>query len=236
MTNLHYILAGGAALVLGGLSQEASAKTIILDPFTTEQYASTPNVPTTTADAPFAIGGQRTFAVTSSSDRTSATQLTTQDGYLDFNNAARATGSGTITWNGAGAGLGGYDLTAAGVNDAVFLDVLFADANVSLTFSITDTRGQTSSFDYLIDDVLEGQLAFSYGSFNGSADFTSVDSISLGLVGLSPAADVTLDVVYFDSQDPGADTPAPVPLPASALLLGPAVLALAAFKRRKAKA
>lgn len=237
MQSFKHIMIGSGALLVGGLAQDAEAKTIVLDPFTTEQYASTPNASSNSAAAPFAIGNQREFSVTSSSNRASATQLTTQDGYLDFNNAARTTGSGLITWNGENnAGLGGYDLTAGGANDAVFLDVLFADANVGLTFSVTDTIGQTSSFEFLIDEVLEGELAFSYGDFEGAADFTDVATISLGLVGLAPAADITLDVVYFDSVDPGTETPAPVPLPASALLLGPAVLALAAFKRRKSKA
>lgn len=234
MQKLHYLAATAATIVLGGTAFGASAATIVLDPFTTEQNASTPNATSSEIEAPFAIGGQREFSVTSSSNRPSATQLSTSDGYLDFNNAARATGTGIITWNGIGnIGLGGFDLTSGGVNDAVFLDVIFADANVNLAFEVTDTSGATSSFDYLISEVLEGQLGFAYDDFDGNADFTSIDSISLALVGLSQAADVTLDVVYFDELNPGGDTPAPVPLPASLLLLGPAVLGLAAIKRRR---
>lgn len=232
VSKLH--AAAGAFALLAGTTGAVSAATITLDPFTTEQTASSPSTPFSTSPAPFAIGDNREFTVTSSSARPNATQLATSDGVLDFNNAARATGTGTIVWNGVGnGGLGGFDLTDGGSNDAVFLDVLFADANVDLSFSVTDTAGQTSSFDYLIDEVLEGELAFNYGDFIGEADFASIDTISLALTGLSPAADLTLDVIYFGASDPGTDTPAPVPLPASALLLGPGILALAAFKRRR---
>lgn len=234
MQNRTLLPYGCIALALAILPGVAAAKTVVLDPFTTPQYSSTPSNQTSESPAPFAIGDTREFAVTSSTSRQSATQLTTSDGFLDFNNAARTTGTGTITWNGVGdAGLNGFDLTSGGVNDAVFLDVVFADANVNLAFSVTDTAGTTSSFEYLITEVLEGQLAFAFDAFGGDADFTSINSISLGLTALSPAADVTLDVAYFDAQNPGADTPAPVPLPASALLLGPAILAFAALKRRR---
>lgn len=213
-----------------------NAATIVIDEFVAPQYvvarAPTGNFSRSEIRAPstVAVGGYRDMAVTNTTGRLNGTSLETGDGYLDFNNASRSSGTGTITWDGAAAsGLKGLDVTDGGTNDAVFFSVVFADADIAMAFSITDTQGRVSTYNTLLVEEFSdpAEVIFRFSDFSGSADFTKVNTISFTLIGTRPAVDATLDRIYFGA------TVAPVPLPAAAPLLLAAVGGLALAGRRR---
>lgn len=233
MTSPKHALAAMLALVALPTGPVAAA-TIIIDQFVAPQYVvSRPgpgNVAASEVAAPLSIGGYREMRVTNGQNRLNGTSLETGGGVADFSNASRTAGSGTLTWNGIGStGLGGLDVTDNGTNDAVFFDVVFSDADVDLAFAVVDTRGRTSTYSYLVGEELSGTpVVFSFADFTGNADLTSINSVSFRLSGRSPSVDASLDLLYFGS------TLTSVPLPASGILLGAALLGAGLMGRRRA--
>ena len=231
-------LAASAGLALLASTLMTNAATIIIGSFDTEQYVEArPRSGSVSSSevqvATNQVGGYRYMSVTNNNNRSGGTSLSSYEGYLDFSNAARTSGTGTVVWDGQGStGIGGVDLTSNGTNDALFLDVVFADANLTLTFSIRDTTGAISTLTKTVNETLEEPttLSFLFSDFTGSANFALVDSITLILSGTGLALDATIDTVYAASTLPAA---AEVPVPAAGWLLAGGVLALGAAKRRK---
>ncbi len=215
----------------------ASAATVIISDFQTYQHVETrPGAGQVSSSEVYSvsaakIGGYRDMRVTNNSTtRTSATTLTSQDGLLDFSNAARIIGTGTLTWNGLGSvGLGGVDITDSATNNALFLDVIFADANLTLSFSVTDTSNRTSTLTQIVAETLTDptSLAFLFSDFVGSADFSSLNSITFTLSGTTAGLDATIDTIYSGSTLPA------VPLPAAGWLMLGAFGAMGAVARRR---
>lgn len=232
--------AAAAGLVLLASPLVASASTIVLGDFNVEQYVEARprqgQVSSSEVYSPAAsqVGGYRYMSATNSNGRSGGTSLLSSDGYLDFSNAARTSGTGTLLWDGLGSvGLGGVDLTDRGTNNALFLDVVFADANLTLSFSVTDTHGATSTLTQTVSQTLVDptSMAFLFDDFTGSADFTSLNSISLILSGTTQGLDATIDTVYAASTL----SPLPaVPVPAAGWLMLGGLMALGTLKRRKA--
>ena len=225
-----YALLAAVTLPVGS----AGAATIIIDEFIAPQtVVAVPGpgaVSSSEVKAPLSIGGYRDMRVVNNNRRTNGTTLEARDGALDFSNASRTSGTGTVTWNGLrSTGLRGLDVTDGGTNDAVIFDVLFADAEVDLTFSVIDTRGRTSSYSYLIKEALtrSSVVFFKFTDFAGTADLKSINSVSFTLSGRTASVDATLDLLSF------GQTPVPVPVPASGLLLGTAVLGAGMLRRRR---
>lgn len=237
MRLLSLALTSGLAFAASALMTNAA--TITIGSFDTEQYVEhtprTGNVRSSEV-AVTTLGGYRYMTVTNNNSRAGGTSLSSYEGYLDFSNAARTSGTGTVTWDGQGStGLGGVDLTSAGTNDALFLDVVFADANLVLSFTIRDTLGAISTITTTVAETLTDptSLTFLFSSFTGTANFALVDSITLTLSGTTQGLDASIDTVYAGSTQPEV---APVPLPAAGFLLAGGVLALGAAKRRKRNA
>lgn len=237
MTSSKHALAALLALMTLPAGPAAAA-TIVIDQFVAPQLVvarpARGSVAASEVAAPLSIGGYREMRATNRENRLNGTTLEAGEGVLDFSNAARTSGTGTLTWNGIrSTGLRGLDVTDGGTNDAVFFDVLFSDANVDMTFSLRDTAGRTSTYSYLIGEELSGSagaapVVFSFADFAGTADLRSINSVSFTLAGRAAAVDASLDLLYFGS------TLAPVPLPAGALLLGSALLGAGLMGRRRA--
>lgn len=236
-----FTLALTTGLTLTASTLMANAATIIVGSFDAEQYVEANPRGGSVSSSEVAVasnvaGGYRYMSVTNNTGRLGGTSLSSIDGYLDFSNAARTSGTGTVVWDGAGStGLRGLDLTSGGTNDALFLDVVFADASLSLTFNIRDTTGAVSTITTTVSETVEEEtsLTFLFSSFTGSANFALVDSISLILSGTAQSLDATIDTVYAASTLPPV---AEVPVPAAGLLLAGGVLALGAANRRKRNA
>jgi hypothetical protein len=150
-------------------------------------------------------------------------------GVLSFSTDALTTGSGRLTYNGGGAGLGGADITG-GLTDPYFgFEVLSVDlGGIELTVTVSDgTISDSATLE--LGGVGVSQLAFS--AFSGSADFTSIEGVELDINVPISGGDLTLDS-FFTS---GHITPV-IPEPSTLAIWG--VLGglglIAARRRRKA--
>lgn len=91
----------------------------------------------------------------------------------------------TLSWDGVDGsvspdadGLGGIDLTAGGIDNAISLDVV-SGAAVQFTLKITDMNGNIGNE---VDNLPGlGNNLYNFADFSGSVDFTNVGSISLDI-------------------------------------------------------
>jgi len=216
--------------LLGAFAAGSAQSAVLIDNFDVAPQTafglSAPGAPNTAADPGAGlniIGGWRTIQVTAATGNVFATADTAPTpGAYSHSNPAGATGTSLITWDNAGSGLGGVDLTAGGAT-ALILDITSIDqGNVTLTFSVTDLLANTSSIS--LNGLGVGLQGFLFSGFTGSADFTQVDSISLEVAG-GLASDLTLDLI-------GTNTPPSVPEPASLALFGVGMLGLLASRKK----
>lgn len=149
--------------------------------------------------------------------------------------ASGALGSALLVWDGAGGtfpgidapGLGGIDLTEAGLHDAIAISILSNDLVANLTFTVYTDLSNFSTLTVATPGDA-GNLLAAYGGFASAggtgADFTNVSAISLAIDGQSAPAlddlDVTLDLI--ETVDSLA-----VPEPGTAAMLGIGLLLLA---------
>jgi hypothetical protein len=157
------------------------------------------------------IGGDRDveLEVLSSTGLTASVNANPPAGVFAWSNAAQVQSTATLTWDDAG-GLGGIDLTDGGASDAILIELITIDLNAALNFSATDTNGGSSS--RVLTGLAPGELTFGFDSFVGTADFTSVDSISLTLTGPTEV-DAVIDLV-------ATSTTVNVPEPSTIAALG----------------
>lgn len=217
----------------------ASAASIMIDDFNTRQIVSDnpvePDFPAASEMAdPNVIGGYRELQVeTFLSGGPFATSLGSNSagqGLLRFSNQSQQQGLGTVTYDGQdSSGLGGIDL-AMGATDSAFRFTL-ADADMDLTLgaTVTDTAGGTSMLERTFPRELVGStINLAFADFMGDADFSMVNSIAFSFTGPED-----LDASVGKIEAVGGDTPAPIPVPASAALLGTGLLGFAALRRRR---
>ena len=114
------------------------------------------------------------------------------DGEASFNNDAYVTGAGRIRWDGNNnsgtlnpLGLGGIDITDGNVLDSLFMDVIFADLGLNMTFTIYDMDSNSSSISRILNSNISTsqEEAFLFQDFVGTADFTNVGAIELDISG-----------------------------------------------------
>ena len=136
-----------------------------------------------------------------------------------------------LTWDSNGAGLGGVDLTQGhALNQQGFkLNILDIDqGKIDLTFSVMDTNGQSDSVT--VSGLGKGIQSVLFSQFTNLAlDFTSINSISMGVTQLSDASDLSIDFFQVDLTSPSLTTP----LPAAVYLFGAGLVGLVGVSRRK---
>ncbi|PZX18248.1 putative secreted protein [Palleronia aestuarii] len=180
------------------------------------------------------LGGARDLSVTNTAfngDSTDATELRVAGSALSFSNITDARGEGTITYDGVGnAGLGGIDLII-GDNPSFFFEVGDFDREVNITATVMDTMGGTSSYSELLTLGFNPNLGFA--EFTGNADFGSIDSIEFFVSSTDTQTAVDGSILSISVQ---ADDMAPIPLPASGLLLLGGLGGLTVLRSRRKKA
>lgn len=176
------------------------------------------------------IGGSRNLTINTTSG-TNSSDLTVLTGpqTLNLNTGAGNNSAGTILWNANGAGLGGVDLTDAGASNKFDLEVLFADNNLGVQISVTETAGaggSTATYSQNLGAIASSTfVGIPFASFTNFAnvDFSQINSISLMLSG--PASQ---DAIVRLVQTTGSG----VPEPASIALWSVLGLAVAGFAYR----
>ncbi|MCK5899080.1 MAG: hypothetical protein KAG06_08415 [Methylococcales bacterium] len=135
------------------------------------------------------------------------------------------------TWDSNGAGLGGVDLTQGNAltEQGFKLNIASIDQGmIDLTFSLRDSDGDTDSVT--ISGLGQGLQYVLFSQFTNLAlDFTSIQSISMGVTQLSNASDLAIDFFEADAIPPSLTTP----LPAAVFLFGSGLMGLVGFSKRK---
>lgn len=158
-------------------------------PLTNSQVGPTGNI----------LGGYRDLFVevvnNSSTNPTNpflSSEFSVFNGEASFNNDAYVTGAGRIRWDGNNdsgtlnpLGLGGIDITGGSLLDSLFMDVIFADLGLNMTFTIYDMDSNSSSISRTLNSNISTsqEEAFLFTDFVGTADFTNVGAIELGISG-----------------------------------------------------
>ena len=224
------------ALVLAPVA--ASAATILIDDFTSSQVVADAPIGSYSrmnevADAAV-LGGHREITVRTNGRRGPfATTMSSNAGgerHLNFSNQSRASGTGTVRYDGLGdAGLGGVDLAMGDVNARFRFTVENADASMTIASTVTDTAGGSSTLARTFPRTIEGgAITFAFADYAGTVDFASVDSIAFTFSG--PAdLDASFDRIVALNNEVAA-----VPLPAGGALLAGGLLALASRRRARA--
>jgi hypothetical protein len=223
--------------VLGALAA-SNAQALVIDTFddTAQQViASPPGIPVPQSDlaaAPEAVGGSRNIAITAASGLVQATANTAPTaGAYSHSNASGVTGTSEITWDNAGGGLGGLDLTDGGLSDALQLVITSIDqGDVTLAFEVIDTNSNASTLT--LAGLGIGTHFFFLTDFVGTADLTIAASIKL-TVNAGEASDLTLDLVRTNERPPDSVPEIDAAAGTGAIALLGGMVALRTERRRR---
>ena len=143
-----------------------------------------------------------------------------------------------ITWDAAGAGLGGVDLTQGKPLDEAYFSFNIIDidqGSVNLGLILEDTNGQTTSVSSQGMVAGSDQRVF-FNSFfddNPLFAFDSIDSISVNISQSSFAADFIFDSFETDFVVPPVPPQSSTPIPAAIWLFGSGLVGLVGMSKRK---
>ncbi|WP_165247119.1 PEP-CTERM sorting domain-containing protein [Paludisphaera soli] len=230
---MHRTFLGLAALL--ALASTAARADFTVDDFGTSPQSTsitggTGSTSSTTA-AVGVLGGSRTLnlAVSANPFGQNATAVVTggDPGYFILNSGAGVNASGSIVYDAFGAGLGGEDLAQYGSQFEV--DLIAADARLTLGITLTDTFGATRTVSF--SNLSVGLVSFGFAGFTG-VDLTSLASVAL-VFDAPESADFVLNFIGVTGNVPPV-----VPEPASAGLMGLGLIlaVVSARRRRRARA
>ncbi|HZF14297.1 MAG TPA: IPTL-CTERM sorting domain-containing protein [Thermoanaerobaculia bacterium] len=180
----------------------ARAQSITIDSFATGQATQTLTFPpagsTTSASVSGAgiLGGERDVEVNLAGGVTAGNGISAgvAGGLFSHSQDATITGTSQLVWDGAdGAaavnptGLGGIDLTAAGVQDAFLLNVVSSDLTFTLTIEVWSDAGNASSMTLKVPGPIVSPtgIYIPYSllttALGTGADFTHVGAVAFTL-------------------------------------------------------
>ncbi|MCK5924518.1 MAG: hypothetical protein KAG10_01350 [Methylococcales bacterium] len=232
MKNLILSVATVATLSIGSY---ASAAGIVIDTFNDpniDYYAVNSGTPTSSGSKAVAgvIGTHRTIKVDHVSGPLGGNSAIVQ-GLFSYSSDAFTKIKSKTTWDSNGAGLGGVDLTQGNALTAqgFKLNIVSIDQGmIDLTFSVRDSDGDQDSVT--VSGLGQGLQYVLFSQFTNLAlDFTSIQSISMGVTQLSSASDLAIDFFEADAIPPSLTTP----LPAAVFLFGSGLMGLVGISKRK---
>lgn len=234
---ISQFLAAAVAAVLAW-----NAQATVIDQFVAQQsIAITQAAPRTASDViddMTALGGWRNLWVSKSSGGPGYANATFVEVNIDGNETFQVSnGNNTdstvrIDWNGAGAGLGGVDITEAGMAQGFLIHILFADLGATFRFDAWSAAGSSSATALVAAGVTSPvNLYVPFSDFVGAADFQHLTALRLTLDG-PKAWQLTFDAIL---TAPPPALPDEAPEPALLALLGLGVLALALIRWLKSR-
>lgn len=211
-----------AILAAGG----ASAATVLIDDFNEDQFAADApafGIPNSSSTAAAVPGGTRLITAANDDGTQLGTQVAISGGSLSFSNTSGTSGTGTLEYN----DLDSFDLTFGGNGTGFVYDLERTDFDLLFSVTATDEDGNSSSFSATFPGFSSEVFVGSFSEFAGSADLTNLDSLVFTAGGNGVLdLDATINSIGVNV----------VPLPASALLLGGALLGAGAFARKRKSA
>lgn len=185
-----------AALVLAAATQGSEAA-LVIDSFTTPQSVSIGGAVSSAFNAtlaPEALGGERDIEVT----RTSGSGSITVDVFMsavEYAASFSAHGNARIVWDGLDAsatihpvGLGGLDLTQAGVNDRFYFGA-GSDLGTMFYLTVFDSIGGAQQTGVTIaPGFVIANYALPFSLFPG-VDFSQVRAVALDMAGPTAGVD-----------------------------------------------
>lgn len=197
------------------------ASIVVIDDFAAGVNMTTLGGPTVVAnDGPHAgvIGGYRQTNLVNNSGHVQAFYSAVATNTFSFDSLAGSTGVYTAVYSGlGGAGLN-VNLLAGGLN-RFGLDVLESNSAGSITISVEDTFGVTSSQLAALTTGVTGPINFFFSGF--TSDLTSVKTITFTLAATSAGSDFTIGAIRA------------IPEPASICLIGLGSLLVLRRNRRR---
>lgn len=130
------------------------------------------------------IGGQRTLQVNvlektgGSSNVNSVFEVDTAQGKASLSSADQIRPRATIKWDG-NYGVNGIDLTGAGAQNSLLVNIASNDLGVTLNFTVKDINNNISTRSQAIASGVIGNQYFNYSNFTGTADLTKASFIQL---------------------------------------------------------
>jgi hypothetical protein len=174
------------------------------------------------------VGGTRDIGIQMlQGSGTSIVTVPSASGLLDINNGATERSTVTVLWNANGVGLGGLDLTDAGLSLGLFMALPNPIDNIMDTlWTITSASGSSTRARQFPDGSQGADFFFPFANFTGTADFAAVTAIQLEITSPSVGLDTQIDLVETRPRPPT------VPVPGTLLLMG---LGLAGIAARRVK-
>lgn len=234
--------AASAAVLCTGA--QAFAATLVIDDFSGEQRVQdTPGFEPNNSQVAGSgiLGGYRDLSVTNTAadgSNRAATELNVTGGNLKFSNVAGARGEGTLTYDGDDdpttvntSGLGGINLLIG--TDPYFYfaspEGVGFDNVAAFRAQVWDVDGNTATYEELIDEDYDPRLAFSAFT-GGTVDFSRIGALQFFISSTDTNDSVDGAITQIEIR---AGDVAPIPLPASSLLLLGGLGGLSFLRRRK---
>lgn len=232
--------AASAAVLCTGA--QAFAATFVIDDFSGEQRVQDtpgfePNASQVADDS--ILGGYRDLSVRNTAadgSNRAATEMHVTGGNLKFSNVAGARGEGTLTYDGDDDPNTVNTTGLAGVNLLIGTDPYFYFASppsvpfdnvAAFRAQVWDMDGNTATYEELLDENYDPKLSFS--EFAG-IDFSRIGALQffISSTGTNDSVDGAVTAIEVRAGDV-----APIPLPASGLLLLGGMGGLSFLRRRK---
>jgi uncharacterized repeat protein (TIGR01451 family) len=211
-------LAALAALAV--LPAPSAAQSITIDSFATNQATQTLTFPPSGTSSAASVsgagilGGERDLEIDLSGGTTSGNTLSAgvAGGTFNYAQGATITGMARLQWDGTDGsstvnptGLGGIDLTAAGTQDAILLQLVSDDLPADLTLTVYTDSGNGSLLTFSLPGSIAApaDVVLPYSAFapvlGAGADFTNVGAITLSLGSTADSPTIVLDGVLTTS-------------------------------------